>query len=106
MFAGINNDILKRIERMRMPDPSLVIKRLRWKEEITVEEGRKLLERTLYPFKEVYTHCTLYMHECKYCSIDTIKHKQNVILLLYSTFQASTNVSYIIGLLAFVIFTY
>lgn len=55
MCIGINNDILKSIERMRMPDPSLVIKRLRWKEEITVEEGKKLLERTLYPFKEVYT---------------------------------------------------
>ena len=41
---------------MRMADPSLVIKRIRWKEEITIEEGRRLLERTLYPFKEVHTH--------------------------------------------------
>lgn len=58
MFVVINNNILKKIERMRMPDPSLVIKRIRWKEEITMEEGKRLLERTLYPFKEV---CT-YMH--------------------------------------------
>lgn len=35
-----------------MPDPSLVIKRIRWKEEISVEEGRQLLERTFYPFKQ------------------------------------------------------
>lgn len=54
MRAEINNDILKRVERMRMADPSLVIKRIRWKEEITIEEGKRLLERTLYPFKEVH----------------------------------------------------
>jgi len=52
-FVVINNDILKTIEKMRMPDPSLVIKRIRWKEEITIEEGKRLLERIFYPFKEV-----------------------------------------------------
>ena len=56
MCVEINNDILKRIERMRMADPSLVIKRIRWKEEISIDEGKRLLERTLYPFKEVCTH--------------------------------------------------
>lgn len=55
----INNNILKKIERMRMPDPSLVIKRIRWKEEIPMEEGKRLLERTLYPFKEVKYHSYL-----------------------------------------------
>ena len=51
-----------------MPDPSLVIKRLRWKEEITVEEGKQLLERTLYPFKEVciYMHAYACMYVCMY----------------------------------------
>ena len=69
MCAGINNDILRRIERMRMADPSLVIKRIRWKEEITIEEGRRLLERTLYPFKEVcvYTHT----NSSSYCLADS-----------------------------------
>ena len=59
-ITEINNDILKRIERMRMADPSLVTKRIKWYEEISMEEGKQLLERTLYPFKEVHS-CTVYM---------------------------------------------
>ena len=39
---------------MRMADPSLVTKRIKWDEEMSMEEGKRLLERTLYPFKEVY----------------------------------------------------
>jgi len=44
---------LKQVEKMRMADPSLVINRIHWNEEIPVEEGLSRLERTLYPFKEV-----------------------------------------------------
>jgi len=42
---------------MRMADPSVVINRIHWNEEISVEEGLSKLERTFFPFKEACLCC-------------------------------------------------
>ena len=72
LSVEIQTKTLKKVEKMRMADPSVVINRIRWNEEISVEEGLSKLERTFFPFKEA---CLCYAHAlcvCMYRCVDRL----------------------------------